>query len=205
LSKALDEALKEYQQSGNIEAGADIIAKAFANHKDASDSNIHSESIKDSIQQGIDMAKPYVQGVVGAISSPGDLIKLFNPKVFVKVVQKLSSDYVDNISNTVNKAKQGELGIKNYIIKNPKTAAISVGIEVICYNLLIYGLKKYEEKYADPGQEKYFKSQRGELEREAKNANKAGILSGPTPKQMADFASKSIENLGHHTQYYAGG
>ena len=224
VSKAAEQALQEYEKNKDLNSAADIIAKALAADSDTQKpSDNVQESLKDTfdkgkkfvqqgIEKGLDAAKPYAQAALGIMSSPQDLIKVLNPKTFLEMLKTLSADYAHNLSNTVKRGTEGDLGIREYAAaSNPATAAITAGKTVAIYNLLLHGLKRYEEKFGKSEDKEYFKQQRGDFKREARNVNPS-VLAGPTPKQIGSFAGKALDSFskisgdafGKNAEYHAG-
>jgi hypothetical protein len=152
ISKAWDQAWEKYKKDKNLDAAADIIANAL--HKgeikimesaDVQTEGIVSDAKKfigKKVGKAVDAVTPYVQSVAGLISSPQDLIQVARPKIFVQVLKKLSDDYAQNLKLTLRKAKSGDLGVRDYAVKNPKAAAVSIGKK----NLLTKKSKKLLKK-----------------------------------------------------------
>lgn len=202
LAQALDKAVEIYKTTNNIDQAGDIIAKALASQPQPTNEGI----IKDTFKKGVQAAAPYVQSAIGLLSSPKDLLKLMNPITFIKAVRKLYQQAAIAGKNRAKRAVKGEMGIKDYVL-GPAGHAKAVTTDVVVYNLLLHGLKRYEEKYAheiSDEERQGIQAAKSDFSKDIRGVSDSAI--NPSPKELGKKLSNVAQsvNLGAYTPYYAG-
>lgn len=208
LGTALDQAVETYRSTNNFEKASDVFAKALAAYAER---KLNNEGfVKDSFKKGVNAAAPYVQSAIGLLSSPKDLVKLMNPITFIKAVRKLYQQSAIAGKNRVKRAVKGEMGIKDYAL-GPAGHAKAITTDVVMYNVLLHGLKRYEEKYAhemSDEERQNLQAAKSDFSKDIRGVSDSAI--NPSPKQLGLHAVKGLSkvadlvNLGDTAEYYAG-